>query len=68
MSDPILYGPMDYRPPGSSVLGISGMKNERQEYWNGLLCPPPEDLETKGRVHKLEDLSEEITKKNTDEK
>ena len=29
MSNSVLYGPMDYRPPGSSVLGISGMKNER---------------------------------------
>ena len=26
-------------PPGSSVHGFS-----RQEYWSGLLCPPPGDL------------------------
>ena len=30
-------------PPGSSVHGIL-----RQEYWNGLPCPPPEDLPDSG--------------------
>ena len=30
---------MDHRPPGSSVHEFS-----RQEYWSGLLCPPPEDF------------------------
>ena len=29
---------MDCSSPGSSVLGLS-----RQEYWNGLPCPPPGD-------------------------
>ena len=29
--------------PGSSVHGIP-----RQEYWSGLLCPPPEDLPDPG--------------------
>ena len=28
--------PVECSPPGSSVHGIS-----RQEYWSGLLCPPP---------------------------
>ena len=30
-----LCDPMDCSPPGSSV--------PRQEYWSGLLCPPPRD-------------------------
>ena len=30
---------MDYSLPGSSVQGFS-----RQEYWSGLLCPPPGDV------------------------
>ena len=30
---------MDYNPPGSSSIGFS-----RQDYWSGLLFPPPEDL------------------------
>jgi len=34
-----LCDPTDCSPPGSSVHGIP-----RQEYWNGLPCPPPEDL------------------------
>ena len=34
-----LCNPMDYSPPGSSVLGFS-----RQEYWSGLAFPSPEDL------------------------
>ena len=35
--------PMDCSPPGSSVHGFS-----RQEYWGGLLCPPPGDLSHPG--------------------
>ena len=35
--------PMDYIPPGFSVHGIS-----RQEYWNGLPFPSPEDLPDPG--------------------
>ena len=34
-----LCDPMDCSLPGSSVQGFS-----RQEYWSGLLCPPPGDL------------------------
>ena len=34
-----LCDPMDCSLPGSSVHGFSG-----QEYWSGLLCPPPGDL------------------------
>ena len=34
-----LCDPMDCNAPGSSVHGIP-----RQEYWNGLPCPPPGDL------------------------
>ena len=34
---------MDCSPPGSSVHGIL-----RQEYWGGLLCPPPGDLPDEG--------------------
>ena len=30
-------------PPGSRILGFS-----RQEYWNGLPCPPPGDLPSPG--------------------
>ena len=36
----ILCDPMDCSPPGSSVWGFS-----RQEYRNGLPCPPPGDLQ-----------------------
>ena len=35
---PTLCDPMDYSPLGSSIHG------KRQEYWNGLLHPPPGDL------------------------
>ena len=35
----ILCDPMDCSPPGSSVCGLF-----RQEYWNGLPLPSPEDL------------------------
>ena len=38
-----LCDPMDRSPPGSSVHGFSG-----QEYWSGLLCPPPGDLSNLG--------------------
>ena len=38
-----LCGPMDYSPAGFSVHGFSW-----QEYWSGLLCPPPGDLLTQG--------------------
>ena len=31
--------PMEYSPPGSSVMGFS-----RQEHWSGLPYPPPVDL------------------------
>ena len=34
---------LDCSPPGSSVHGFS-----RQEYWNGLPCPPLEDLPNPG--------------------
>ena len=34
---------MDCSPPGSTVHGIL-----RQEYWTGLLCPPPGDLPDPG--------------------
>ena len=34
-----LCHPMDYCPPGSFVMAFS-----RQEYWSGLLFPPPRDL------------------------
>ena len=36
---PTLCDRMDCSSPGSSVYGIL-----RQEYWNGLPCPPPGDL------------------------
>ena len=38
-----LCDPMDYSPPGSSVMGFS-----RQQYWSGLPCPPPGDLPDPG--------------------
>ena len=38
-SCPTLCDPMDYSPPGSSVMGFS-----RQGYWSGLPFPSPEDL------------------------
>ena len=38
-----LCDPMDFSPPGSSVLGFS-----RQEYWSGMPCPPPGDLPNSG--------------------
>ena len=39
-SCPTLCDPVDCSLPGSSVHGIL----LRQEYWNGMLCPPPGDL------------------------
>ena len=42
-SCPTLCHSVDYSPPGSCVLGFS-----RQEYWSGLLCPPPGDLPNPG--------------------
>ena len=42
-SCPTLCDPIDYSLPGSSVLGFS-----RQEYWSGLLFPPPGDLPDPG--------------------
>ena len=38
-SHPTLCNPMHCSPPGFSVMGFS-----RQEYWNGLPCPPPGNL------------------------
>ena len=38
-----LCNPMDRSLPGSSIMGFS-----RQEYWNGLPCPPLEDLPDPG--------------------
>ena len=38
-----LCDPMDWGQPGSSVTGFC-----RQEYWNGLPFPPPEDLPNPG--------------------
>ena len=38
-----LCDPIDCRPPGSSVYGIS-----RQEYWSGLPFPTPVDLPDSG--------------------
>ena len=35
--------PIDYSPPGSSVMGFS-----RQEYWSGLLFPSLRDLPDPG--------------------
>ena len=40
---PTLYNPTDYSLPGSSVHGFS-----RQEYWNGLPFPSPEDIPDSG--------------------
>ena len=40
---PTLCNPIDYSPPGSSVLEFS-----KQEYWNRLLFPPPGDLPNPG--------------------
>ena len=43
-SCPILWDPMDYSPPGSSLsMGFS-----RQEYWSGLPYPPCQDLPDPG--------------------
>ena len=42
-SCPTLCDPMDCLPSGSSVHEPS-----RQEYWNGLPCPPPADLPDPG--------------------
>ena len=42
-SCPTLCDPMDWRPPRASVHGIL-----QQEYWSGLLCPPPGDLPDPG--------------------
>ena len=42
-SCPTLCDPMDCSLLGSSVHGFS-----RQEYWKGLLCPPPGDLSSPG--------------------
>ena len=38
-----LCDPMDCNPPGTSVHGFS-----RQEYWSGLLHPPPRDIPDPG--------------------
>ena len=38
-----LCDPMDCSPPGTSSMEFS-----RQEYWNGLPCPPPGDLPNPG--------------------
>ena len=43
-----LCNPMDYSPPGSSVMGFS-----RQEYWSGLPFPSPGDLPDKDRTSSL---------------
>ena len=37
---------MDYSSPGSSVHGI--LLFSWQEYWSGLLCPPPGDFPDPG--------------------
>ena len=42
-SCPALCDPMDYNPPGSSVMGFS-----RQEYWSGLPFPSSGDLPDPG--------------------
>ena len=42
-SCPALRNPMHCSPPGSSIHGIL-----KQEYWRGLLCPPPRDLPDPG--------------------
>ena len=41
-----LCEPMDYSLPGFCAWGFS-----RQEYWSGLLCPPPGDLPDPGIEH-----------------
>ena len=38
-----LFDPINYSPPGSSVLGLS-----RREYCSGLPCPPLGDLPDPG--------------------
>ena len=40
---PTLYNPVDCSLPGSSLHGIL-----QEEYWSGLLCPPPGDLPNPG--------------------
>ena len=42
-SCPTLCDPVDCSSPGSSVHGFS-----KQEYWNGLPCPPLGDLPNPG--------------------
>ena len=42
-SCPTLCDPMDYSPPGSSVMAFS-----RQEYWSGLPFPSPGNLPNPG--------------------
>ena len=42
-SCPILFNPMVCRPQAPLSMGFS-----RQEYWNGLPCPPPGDLPDPG--------------------
>ena len=44
-SCPAPCDPMDVSPPGFSVPGFS-----RQEYWSGLPCPTPADLEPESHV------------------
>ena len=39
---------MDYILQGFSVHGIEDRQESRQEYWNGLPCPPPGDLPAPG--------------------
>ena len=41
-----LCDPMDCSPPGSLSMGFS-----REEYWNGLPCPPPGYLLNPGIEH-----------------
>ena len=41
---PLLCGPMECSPPGSSVHGIFS----RQEHWSGVPFPPPGDLPNPG--------------------
>ena len=40
---PTFCDPMDCSPPGSSTYGIL-----QEEYWSGLLCPPPGGLPDPG--------------------
>ena len=49
-----IWDPMDCSLPGSSVHGIS-----RQEYWSGLLCPPPGDLPNPGNKLRFPALQED---------